>query len=153
MSEFFCDPILGWRLWQVRYDGEGHRLESFTWHHIAWPEQTRLEARCAVHRDEAPAEGHECGIHAFTTRELAEDLLRRYTGQTLRYYDRDPEMPEHRNGRPVALGRVSLWGRILAREFGFRAQYAYPYELFVAQGDDSIMRDLRDRYAVDTWRI
>jgi hypothetical protein len=153
MTDFYMEPILGWRLWQVRHDGEGHRLESFTWHHIAWPAQSRLAARCAVHRDQAPAAGHDCGIHAFRTRELAETLLRRYTGQTLRYYDRDPELPEHRKGRPVALGRVSLWGRILAREFGFRAQYAYPYELFVADGDQAIARELRDRYAVDTWLI
>jgi hypothetical protein len=148
VSELSTDPILGWRLWQVRHDGEGHRLESFTWHHIAWPALARLEARCAVHRDDAPARGHECGIHAFATRELAEGLLRRYTGQTLRYYNRDPELPD-RNGRPVALGRVSLWGRVLAREFGFRAQYAYPYELFLIGADDDLASELRGLYAVD----
>jgi hypothetical protein len=54
-----------------------------------------------------------------------------------------------REGRPIALGSVSLWGRILARERGYRAQYAYPYELFVIGGDEQIARELRDRYAVD----
>jgi hypothetical protein len=44
---------------------------------------------------------------------------------------------------------VSLWGKILARERGYRAQYAYPYELFVIGGDEQMARELRDRYAVD----
>ena len=54
-----------------------------------------------------------------------------------------------RQGRPIALGSVSLWGRILARERGYRAQYAYPYELFVIGGDERIARELRARYFVD----
>jgi hypothetical protein len=48
---------------------------------------------------------------------------------------------------------VSLWGRILAREKGFRAQYAYPYDLHLIGGDDRIARELRDRYAVDVSRV
>ena len=52
-------------------------------------------------------------------------------------------------GRPVALGRVSLWGRILEREHGFRAQFAYPYDLFLIGADDEIASGLRRRYAVD----
>ena len=59
------------------------------------------------------------------------------------------ELPPVRQGRPIALGSVSLWGRILARERGYRAQYAYPYELFVIGGNEQIARELRDRYAVD----
>jgi hypothetical protein len=54
-------------------------------------------------------------------------------------------------GRPIALGSVSLWGRILVRERGFRAQFAYPYELFLVGGDEAMARDLRARYAVDVW--
>jgi hypothetical protein len=32
---------------------------------------------------------------------------------------------------------------------GWRAQYAYPYELFVLGGDTATLRGLRDAYAVD----
>jgi hypothetical protein len=46
---------------------------------------------------------------------------------------------------------VSLWGRVLARENGFRAQYAYPYELFLIGGQDELARELRRLYAVDVW--
>jgi hypothetical protein len=51
--------------------------------------------------------------------------------------------------RPVALGRVSLWGRVFENTDGWRAQFAYPYELFVLGGDDGTVRALRDTYAVD----
>jgi hypothetical protein len=143
------DPILGWRLWHVRLHEGEYRLESFTWHHVSWPAGRRLRASCAIHGDEAPLQGHECGIYAFRTRELAEDLLRRYTGVRQRYGPVLEEPPPPRLGRPVALGQVSLWGRVLVRDRGYRAQYAYPYDLFLIDGDQQIARELRRLYAVD----
>jgi hypothetical protein len=153
VTERSTQPILGWRLWHVRLNGDEYRLESFTWHHVSWPAGRRFEASCALHRQAAPARDHECGIYAFTTRALAEDLLRRYTGIRQRYGREYLELPPVRQGRPIALGSVSLWGRILARENGFRAQYAYPYELFVIGGDDRVASELRDRYVVDVWPL
>jgi hypothetical protein len=149
VSQTSTDPILGWRLWHVRLHAGEHRLESFTMHHVSWPAGARFEARCNVHRENAPVREHECGIYAFKTRELAEELLRRYTGVRHRYGREYQELPPVRQGRPIALGSVSLWGKILARERGYRAQYAYPYELFVIGGDEPMARELRDRYAVD----
>ena len=147
--DIFDEPVIGWRLWHVRRHRHDHRLESFTWHHVSWPAGRRLEATCATHGAAAPERGHECGIYAFRTRELAEDLLRRYTGvhQSYRPDERDPAPP--RPGRPIALGRVSLWGRVLVRENGFRAQYAYPYDLELIGGEEQIARELRRLYAVD----
>ena len=146
------EPILGWRLWHVRLHGDDYRLESFTWHHVSWPPRKRFEASCALHRDAAPVGDHECGIYAFNARALAEELLRRYAGIRRRRGREDHELPPVQHGRPIALGSVSLWGRILAREKGFRAQYAYPYELHLIGGDDQIACELRDRYAVDVSR-
>ena len=169
MSEAYSEPILAWRLWHVRLQGDEYRLESFTRHHVSWPAGRRLAASCPVHGENAPASGHECGIYAFTTRALAEDLLRRYTGVHQCYgrpYGGPPpprqgrptllarpygEPPPPRRGRPLALGRVSLWGRVLEREKGFRAKYAYPYELFLVGGDARIAGALRATYAVDVW--
>jgi hypothetical protein len=144
------EPILGWRLWHVRLHGGEYRLESFTRHHVSWPARGRLEASCTAHEEGAPATGHECGIYAFKTRELAEELLRRYVG-VRHCYGREHEIPPPPRGRPIALGSVSLWGRILERERGYRAQYAYPYELFLLNADDVIARALRRLYAVDVW--
>jgi hypothetical protein len=149
LTEIYTEPIVGWRLWHVRRHEDAFRLESFTWHHVSWPAGKRFEARCPTHGDAAPAPGHECGIYAFRTRVLAEDLLRRYTGVRQHYGGRHHELPPLRRGCPIALGRVSLWGRVLARENGFRAQYAYPYELFLICGDDDLARQLRRLYTVD----
>ena len=152
MSELLDEPVMGWRLWQVRPHADGHRLESFTAHHVTWPARCRLEATCAVHGGFAPAREHECGIYALRTRELAEDLLRRYVGVKQRYGRDDELPPPPRPARPIALGSVSLWGRILEREHGFRAQYAYPYEIVLLGGDEAIARDLHSRYAIDVTR-
>jgi hypothetical protein len=145
------EVLYGWRLWHVRRQADGHRLESFTWHHVTWPAREPLVATCRVHGDGAPARGHECGIYSFRTRALAEELLRRYTG-VRQSYGREPSEPAPPpRGRPIALGRVSLWGRILVRERGFRAQYAYPYDLVVLGGDAELADELRRTYAVDAW--
>lgn len=144
------EPILGWRLWHVRLHGGDYRLESFTRHHVSWPAGRRLEATCPAHGDAAPFSGHECGIYAFKSRELAEELLRRYVG-VRQCYGRGPEFPPPPRGRPIALGSVSLWGRVMERERGYRAQYAYPYELFLMNADETIARRIRGRYAVDVW--
>ena len=149
MSATLCEPLVGWRLWHVRPHGDDYRLESFTWHHVAWPARERLVAQCAVHGEDAPVAEHECGIYAFATQQGAEDLLRRYTGVHQRYGPRASEAPPPRRGRPIALGRVSLWGRVLAREHGFRAQFAYPYDLIVIGGDADLASALRRQYAVD----
>jgi hypothetical protein len=149
VTDLFTDPIVGWRLWHVRRHDDAYRLESFTWHHVAWPACRSLEASCALHRDAAPARDHVCGIYAFTTRALAEDLLRRYTGARQRYGRRVQELPPRAPGRPVALGRVSLWGRVFVRDNGFRAQHAYPYSLVVIGGGERVAAELRALYAVD----
>ena len=47
------------------------------------------------------------------------------------------------------LGRVSLWGRVFENTHGWRAQYAYPFELLVVGGDTAVVHGLRDAYAVD----
>jgi hypothetical protein len=151
VSETHTEPIIGWRLWHVRRHEDEHRLESFTWHHVSWPARRRFEAGCSTHGVAAPVHGHECGIYAFRTRELAEDLLRRYTGVRQHYGRPYHELPPLRQGCPLALGRVSLWGRVVVRENGFRAQFAYPYELFLIGGDDDLAFELRQLYAVDVW--
>ncbi len=153
MSELISDPIIGWRLWKVRRHGDRHRLESLTWHHVSWPAARRLEAACVTHRHDAPADDHDCGIYAFKTRQLAEQLLQRYMGEKQCYFEGRTRPVQRPPDRPVALGRVSLWGRVLERENGFRAQYAYPYDLFlIADGRDATLaRELRAVYAVDVW--
>jgi hypothetical protein len=129
----YAEPLLGWRLWHV--DGK-HRLASWS-QSACWPERERLEARCRRilgRCEDAPARNHPCGIYALRTRELAESLLR--------------ELPLPVAGA-IALGRVSLWGRVIENVNGWRAQFAYPYEVLLFGGDAATARELRQRYAVD----
>jgi hypothetical protein len=128
------EPVVGWRLWHVAVGAEGYRLESWT-RGDEWPAGRRTEARCRRHG--APLASHRCGVYAFRTREAAQRLLARCA-------------PGGFAGcRPVALGAVSLWGRVIPHSDGWRGQYAYPYELLVLGGDDDVARNLRRRYAVD----
>jgi hypothetical protein len=48
-----------------------------------------------------------------------------------------------------AWGQVSLWGRVIEHERGYRAQYAYPYAITVQSLDERVARVIRDGYAVD----
>ncbi len=127
---FSTEPLLGWRLWHVR-DG---RLLSWV-KPDQWPGGARFEARCRRLRGcgEAPRAGHSCGIYAARTRELALQLLE--------------ELPSIAG--PVAVGRVSLWGRVIENVDGWRAQYAYPYDLELVAGTAADAAGLRRVYAVD----
>ena len=49
----------------------------------------------------------------------------------------------------ITLGRVSLWSRVIQNVDGWRAQFAYPYDVELVGGDPATARGLRRRYAVD----
>jgi hypothetical protein len=65
------------------------------------------------------------------------------------------------NAPLVVIGRVSLWGHWVRNEHGWRAQYAYPYDLCVQrahrtlEGMEAVQvaaSKLRSQYLVDvTW--
>ncbi len=126
----YADALVGWRVWLVR-DG---RLLSWS-QDAVWPERERMQARCRrilrAGCTDAPRLGHACGIYAARTREAVERLA---------------AFP---SPVAVAIGRVSLWGRVVENTGGFRAQYAYPYDLELRNVADAEARVLRARYAVD----
>jgi hypothetical protein len=136
------DPVVGWRIWRV-VDG---RLHAVVWG-TPWEPRARFAARCEdrpspfwqpdqrPHEHAAPARECECGVYAFESRGEAERLA-----------------SEKVDDDVIALGRVSLWGRVLEAERGYRGQYAYPYDLVVLGGSDTLVRELRSRYAVDVDR-
>jgi hypothetical protein len=137
VTDLFLEPIRGWRVWKVA-DG---RLYSTVFGTL-WPERTRLEARCGlggrsspgglrgVH--DAPARACDCGIYAFKSPAAALHLARQI-------------MPLS----PAAVGQVSLWGRVVETELGYRAQYAYIYDLTLLGGSDAEADAIRNGYAVD----
>ena len=136
MTDVYLEPVRGWRVWRIA-DG---RLYSTVFGTL-WPDRARLEARCGlggrsspgglrgVH--DAPLRGCDCGIYALKSRADALFLARQITND------------------PVAIGRVSLWGRVVETERGYRAQYAYIYDLTVFGATSAEALELRNRYAID----
>jgi hypothetical protein len=139
----YTEPIVGWRLWRIR------RLETLAGQRPPrlaaagrlgipkfWEPRMPTRAVCSSYRTshEAPWPNCRCGIYGLRDRELAERALWKYSrGSTSNW----------------ALGRVSLWGRIVECEHGWRAEYAYPYDLVVFAVDATVGDELRDVYAVD----
>jgi hypothetical protein len=64
------------------------------------------------------------------------------------HWDHDP--PEGVKPLPgvVVVGQVALWGKVIQRERGWRAQYAYPKQLCAFTENDQLATALRERYQV-----
>ena len=119
-AEKRTEPIVGWRVWNLDDDptygplllpaGSG----SGAW----WPRHAE-EARCTLFslfrlgkgkNHEAPDPACSCGI---------------YAARSLEIFERPrPAWPP-----PPVVGTVSLWGRVVEHEFGWRARFAYPARL------------------------
>jgi hypothetical protein len=123
----YIEPVVGWRSWLVVREGEDFRLRSVLYETL-WLPRKELVARCLHRRltipwrkrveHAPPAERCPCGIYAA-----------REPDHALAYID----------GRGWAdagsvhrvIGRVSLWGRVVECERGWRASSAYPEVIYV----------------------
>lgn len=137
------EAIVGWRIWRLgshrRGDGTADVFLRSCVRPGYWEPGRRFAASCATH--EVPELDCECGVYAVRSREAALEWAR-WAREAL--------------PNPIVLGRVSLWGRVLRHTEGYRAQYAYPYELELAADvdrdeldPDDVARRLRNGYAVD----
>jgi hypothetical protein len=148
-----AEPIIGWRAWNVIdwTDEKGRKsarlaaLSISTGH--GWPPLAPMVASCTV-AHAAPQNDHTCGIWAVRSRAAALEAVS--TFKTLGTW---------------AIGRVTLWGDVVEHDDGWRAQFAYPFELEVytdpkrckrGEWSDVLAFGLRNRYAVDafgeSWR-
>lgn len=141
----FLEPLVGWRCWRVLpmqtlSNGKRYRLCASGIYGIpkVWEPREAVVALCSdfSSRHEAPHPSHECGLYAYAERELAE---RKFVALV------------RANGAPGvtwAFGRVSLWGRVIECELGWRAQFAYPYDVTVYT-DGNVSEAVADQYAID----
>jgi hypothetical protein len=135
------EPVIAWRAWTVVPDDGGYRLQSVVFP-VAWEPRHALRARCmrverelifAVWRNVpphgGPSRGCDCGIYG------AADLgrLARYLG----FPFASPLVPRNR-----IVGTVALWGHVVECEQGWRAEYAYPCQLWVPSYGPGRERDL-----------
>lgn len=144
MTELFFDsePLLGWRAWTVVETAAGPELRSLVYAHV-WPAGEPMRQVCEPGGCLAarwPNQPHACGIHAFKEREDAE------------LYPRTWEARRSGGARSVdvyAIGRVSLWGRVVEHERGYRAALAYPFDLFLPAPHRMLAIPLAARYGVE----
>lgn len=139
-APLYLDPVIGWRVWHVAPGPEGPRLLSWS-RPSSWPAGERMQAACrtAFGRHQPPRRGHRCGVYALRRRDDAEGLLR----------DLFRLAPPGSGRRATAIGRVSLWGRLIENVDGWRAEYAYPYDVTLFGATEELSRELAARYAID----
>jgi hypothetical protein len=140
---FDTSPIIAYRVWQVTLDdGEPQNLRSLTYK-IRWKPLRPMRAHCLYsmkplvqptpvwhHPDEqCPCLRHTCGIYAMKDTENLESWGGTYDNPSLLR----------------VVGRVSLWGKVLQHELGYRAEYAYPVS-FVQPEDPEIGAWLEREY-------
>jgi hypothetical protein len=142
-----AEPLVGWRYWRIDRRG---LLTSLGAGRQVWTPGEALRARCRRARldpfDErwrlvdgfswmphgAPDESCVCGIYA--ARDL--DTLRSQRLFGLRY---------------MAAGEVSLWGKVIPGEHGYRAELAYPRSIRLIAS--SPRRDRRARDALEAYEV
>ena len=124
------DPITAWRAWKVFNDsnnGGGWKLKAIG-STGTWEPRQAMTAVCNKNKESHPAPGYgcECGIWSFTTLEELTPALSGY-------------------GDIKVIGKVSIWGRVVECEKGFRSSHAYPTELWLL---DNSLEQLGHVYGV-----
>jgi hypothetical protein len=133
----YARALIGWRVWCVVRHGAELRLGSVIQDDV-WPVGAPFVARCRAHEPPAnrqllrdpyahdvPAAACTCGIYAAREPAGAWSYLR----------GRDEA---HTVARVI--GRVMLWGRVVEHEDGWRAERAYPLDVYT--GDRELRRRL-----------
>jgi len=139
---FFDDSaVVGWRAWLLGEGVDGAELRSVVYQHL-WQARRPLSLACepgGCLGARWASQPHSCGIHAFKERADAE---------------RFPETWESRRADGAGLstyviGQVSLWGRVVEHERGYRGQFAYPFALWLPVELRSHAAALVRRYGVE----
>jgi hypothetical protein len=123
----YVEPIVGWRGWFVVEAEDALRLCSIVYHTL-WPPRQELVAVCrgGQHRltpempgqHSPPRADCRCGIYACESAATAAPFLNR---------SRTPA----RQTLGFAFGRVSLWGKVVECQRGWRGERAYPASIYV----------------------
>ena len=157
----YAGTLEGWRLWiaarhEIKYFDGGrdarkklrgpYLLRSVTAEDMWRPKQPMV-ADCNIslgyrfdltHGDEdhaCPDSDCKCGIYAVGS---LNKLMEMYDGVSRAYFRFDME-------RHIAVvGKVKLWGKVIPAQWGWRAQYGYPSDLYIV---DTFMGRIRNRSA------
>jgi hypothetical protein len=144
---FDSEPIVAWRVWMlIMEDSEPVSLRSVSYR-IRWKPGRPTRAHCIFNLkprqagmtyswqhagESAPCLAHTCGVYA------------------LKYPAGLAEWGTHyaNNMAVRVVGQVSLWGKVLEHELGYRAEYGYPLS-FVPPDDPEIGDWLETTYLME----
>jgi hypothetical protein len=148
------EPTKGWRAWAI--DGElpefglPPKLHSVSWGYY-WTPRKRSQAECSrgcdkpvKRRDLTTGEeievtvgipGEHCSCGFYSAKTFAHL-------QGMGYHQYYPD-----SGHFTVVGEVANWGKVIEGTQGWRAQYAYPFKLYVPIEAAHLAAALREAYA------
>jgi len=136
------DMIVGWRTWRTTRRGGQWWLQALG-QSTAWEPKKKVEAACIMSGrptvsgtgdHPAPQKDCTCGFWAFKNVDMLPGAV---AGQC-------------NDSQITVMGSVDLWGRVVETENGFRAQYAYPKELWLLEDH---LEELSWTYGVPVRRL
>lgn len=141
----YMEPITGYRAWSVHHNG----LLIGQSHAEPWPPYTPFVARCghavSPHHIregqwiEAPLISCHCGIYAFNNTVMLEERIQADKNSWISGI--------HTIGEEAMVwGEVKLWGRVIVHQSGYRAEFAYPGELWCE--DEKLCAKVASLYGV-----
>jgi len=130
------EPLIGWRCWHV-LPHEG-LLRPIYKRGLVWKPRQTLEALCPEDPHEPPDEHCRCGVWTVCHPMLLDEI-----GWTNAPPPGTAKLPG-----VIVVGEVSLWGKIIQHERGWRASCAYPRHLYAFTEDAMLAETLRERYGV-----
>ena len=139
--------IKGYRWWRIQKISGKYRLVSVVYPVIWFPLKPMDDKQSLnSHYVESCYDGvqvdNHAGIHAFNNQNL---LNYDENIETLGFYER--------HCITVVSGEVSLWGKVICCELGYRAQFAYPSKIFIKDSPliatSLIEASLRNDYGIE----
>jgi hypothetical protein len=113
----YMETLTGWRVWSVSH-GKLESLGVNEW----WKPRRAVPARCNRSSltlfgnphsgDDSPSHSCTCGYWSFKSENELKDVARDYEDIAV-------------------VGTVSIWGKVIECENGYRSEYAYPKELWL----------------------
>ncbi len=138
----YCEAITAYRVWSVAPNG----LLIGQAHSEPWPTYQPFVGRCGAVASKEGALAHvgptgdwraapvyqcDCGVHALKSREMAEQRWREFVAPDQNGFF-SFSWGSRYEPRQHAWGAVKLWGRLIEHADGYRAEFAYPSEVFCA---------------------
>jgi hypothetical protein len=130
------EAITAWRCWFVL--PEEYLLRPIYKRGLAWKPRETLEAVCPDELHEVPADRCKCGVWAASGPAYLHEV--KWTSSPPKGVDPLPGV--------LVVGQISMWGRLIEHERGWRSSHAYPKHLYVFADDPVLAAVLRDTYLV-----